>query len=124
MSPCVTGASWLSAAFRHGQIGHTIDCRGLVVAPGFIDLHTHSDKGIVTAATRGNVMLPSPRLHHDPHGQLRLGPIHVKTYLDEVDAAGAGTNVLHLLPHGELAAPCSAKPAALQRPTNWLACKS
>ena len=25
----------------------TLDCTGLVIAPGFIDLHSHSDSGIV-----------------------------------------------------------------------------
>src|SRR5215831_12533724 len=32
-----------------------IDASGLIVAPGFIDLHTHSDVGIVQARTRANV---------------------------------------------------------------------
>src|SRR5204863_6036789 len=31
-----------------------IDCKGLIVAPGFIDLHSHSDSGIVQPNTRQN----------------------------------------------------------------------
>src|SRR5215211_6618391 len=31
-----------------------IDCKGLIVAPGFIDLHSHSDSGITQPKTRGN----------------------------------------------------------------------
>src|SRR6187397_3035829 len=31
-----------------------IDCQGLVVAPGFIDLHSHSDSGIVQEKTKQN----------------------------------------------------------------------
>ena len=40
--------------FAVGRAGRTIDCAGLVVAPGFIDLHSHSDGPIVRPATRGN----------------------------------------------------------------------
>jgi len=32
----------------------SIDCKGLIVAPGFIDLHSHSDSGIVQPKTRQN----------------------------------------------------------------------
>jgi N-acyl-D-amino-acid deacylase len=32
--------------FPLGKIGRQIDCHGLVIAPGFIDLHTHSDRSI------------------------------------------------------------------------------
>src|SRR4051794_26417735 len=32
-----------------------IDCTGLVVAPGFIDLHTHSDGPITMSPTRQNL---------------------------------------------------------------------
>src|SRR5262245_43991591 len=40
--------------FTRGTIGQTIDCRGLYICPGFIDLHNHSDRGMVSAATRAN----------------------------------------------------------------------
>src|SRR4051794_7784022 len=31
------------------------DCTGLILAPGFIDLHTHSDVPLTQPATRGNL---------------------------------------------------------------------
>ena len=41
-------------AFEVAGSPKVIDCKGLVVAPGFIDLHSHSDGGIVQAKTRAN----------------------------------------------------------------------
>src|SRR5689334_5672921 len=35
--------------------GQELDGTGLCIAPGFIDLHTHSDGPIVHPSTRGNV---------------------------------------------------------------------
>jgi N-acyl-D-aspartate/D-glutamate deacylase len=30
-----------------GAVGRTVDCTGLVICPGFIDLHNHSDNTIL-----------------------------------------------------------------------------
>lgn len=38
-----------------GDADTIIDCSGLVVCPGFIDLHNHSDSVILAPKTRGNV---------------------------------------------------------------------
>ena len=38
-----------------GDADTIIDCSGLVVCPGFIDLHNHSDSAILDPKTRGNV---------------------------------------------------------------------
>src|SRR5439155_14083643 len=40
--------------FETGRVGLELDCRSLVVAPGFIDLHNHSDAQIVDRLTRAN----------------------------------------------------------------------
>src|SRR5687767_11140949 len=37
--------------FTRGAIGQVLDCQGMVVAPGFIDLHSHSDRGITDPKT-------------------------------------------------------------------------
>src|SRR5262249_48100096 len=41
--------------FETGKVGLEIDCRGMLIAPGFIDLHNHSDAQVVDRLTRGNV---------------------------------------------------------------------
>ena len=88
--------------FDRGQILRSIDCGGLVVAPGFIDLHNHSDSAIVSPAARANVNFLTQGCTTIVTGNCGAGPIHVKEYYDKIDAAGAGTNVAHLLPQGSL----------------------
>ena len=84
------------------EILRTIDCTGLVIAPGFIDLHNHSDSAIVSSAARGNVNFLMQGCTTIVTGNCGGGPIRVKEYYDKIDAAGAGTNVAHLLPQGAL----------------------
>jgi N-acyl-D-amino-acid deacylase len=88
--------------FERGAVGRVIDCRGLVVAPGFIDLHSHSDRGITDPDTRGNVNFITQGCTTVVTGNCGGGPINVAEYFERVDVAGAGTNVIHLLPQGAL----------------------
>jgi N-acyl-D-amino-acid deacylase len=79
-----------------------IDCKGLIVAPGFIDLHSHSDSGIVQAKTRSNANFLMQGCTTVVTGNCGGGPTDVAEYFRKIDEGGAGTNVLHLLPHGSL----------------------
>ena len=88
--------------FPRGEILRTIDCSGLVIAPGFIDLHNHSDGPIVSPDARANVNFLTQGCTTIVTGNCGGGPIRAKEYYDKIDAAGAGTNVAHLLPQGAL----------------------
>ncbi len=94
----------ITAVGKVDEVGaaRVIDAQGLVIAPGFIDLHTHSDAGIVAPLTRANINYLTQGCTSIVTGNCGSGPTDVATYLAKIDAAGAGTHVMHLLPQGSL----------------------
>jgi N-acyl-D-aspartate/D-glutamate deacylase len=87
-----------------GQFGvagrpRLIDGSGLIVAPGFIDLHTHSDTALTLPATRANLCYLMQGVTTVVTGNCGAGPTDVAGYFKTLEAAGVGSNVIHQVPH-------------------------
>ncbi|MFK8115266.1 MAG: amidohydrolase family protein, partial [Rubripirellula sp.] len=80
----------------------SIDCTGLIICPGFIDLHNHSDGEIERAATRSAVNYITQGCTTMVTGNCGSGPVDVAKYYEKIDQHGAGTNIAHLIPQGNL----------------------
>jgi N-acyl-D-aspartate/D-glutamate deacylase len=78
----------------------TIDCEGLIVCPGFIDLHNHSDENIVKPETRDAMCYLTQGCTTLVTGNCGGGRADVAKYYDEIAAEGAGLNIAQLVPHG------------------------
>ena len=64
-----------------------IDCQGLILAPGFIDLHTHSDRSITVPEGRANVNFLTQGCTTIVTGNCGFGPVDAKEYFDKIDSA-------------------------------------
>jgi N-acyl-D-aspartate/D-glutamate deacylase len=87
-----------------GGSPRVIDGTGLVVAPGFIDLHTHcdGDTGVTQPNRRLNKCYVTQGVTTVVTGNCGSGPADVKGFYDKLDQNGVGTNVAHLVPHNSV----------------------
>jgi len=96
----IKGDTILAVGEWKGAAKATIDGKGLVAAPGFIDLHNHSDTSILAEATRDNYNYTSQGCTTIVTGNCGGGAVDVDKLFKQLDENGAGTNVIHLVPHG------------------------
>ena len=79
-----------------------IDCRGMMICPGFIDLHNHSDESVLQPQTRAAMNYVTQGCTTIVTGNCGMGPVDVGRYYDRIEEQGAGLNVAHLISQGDL----------------------
>lgn len=79
-----------------------IDAAGLVICPGFIDLHTHCDGGITGKTGRANKNYVTQGCTTVVTGNCGSGPVDAAAFFKSIDEGGVGTNVIHLAPHNSI----------------------
>jgi N-acyl-D-amino-acid deacylase len=112
-----------------GEAGHAVDADGLVLSPGFIDMHSHSDLALLAEpehlakVSQGVTLelLGQDGLSYAPVDDTTLADIRrqvtgwygdppgfawdwrtVGGYLDRLDASGIAANACYLVPHGSV----------------------
>src|SRR5262245_55391241 len=79
-----------------------LNCEGLIISPGYIDLHTHSDYPLQKAPTNANYNYQSQGVTTVVTGNCGAGPVDVAKYFKTLETVGIGTNVIHQVPHNDV----------------------
>jgi N-acyl-D-aspartate/D-glutamate deacylase len=85
--------------FEAAGTPRVLDGKGLAVAPGFIDLHTHSDNALTQEALRANLNYLYQGVTTVVTGNCGFGPADVGGYFQKLEKGKVGTNVIHQVPH-------------------------
>ena len=78
----------------------TIDAAGRIVAPGFIDIHTHSRRGILDVPTAENYIRQGVTTLIE--GNDGSSPLPLKAFLDQVAAKGTSVNFASFAGQGSI----------------------
>ena len=79
-----------------------VNAEGLIVSPGFIDMHTHIDRGIVEVVGSSVKNYLTQGVSTVVTGNCGSGSWKVNKYFNHLDSIGIGPNVVHLIGHGSV----------------------
>jgi len=88
-----------TAGIVEGAGATEVDARGLVVAPGFIDLHAHLDPLLRLPGAESHVRQGVTTALGGPDG---TAPLPLAPYLDSAEVLGVGMNVAFLAGHNSI----------------------
>jgi N-acyl-D-amino-acid deacylase len=94
----------IAAVGKVGKIegAKEVSADGLVICPGFIDLHTHCDPGLPTKSGRSNKNYVTQGCTTVITGNCGSGPVDAGAFFKSLEDGGVGTNVIHLAPHNSI----------------------
>jgi N-acyl-D-aspartate/D-glutamate deacylase len=90
-------------AAKNAQAGETIDATGLIVAPGFIDVHSHTEQAIASPERRFNegvIRQGVTTIVGGPDGS--LSPAQIRRLMAAYQQNGVGTNVAFYVGHNAI----------------------
>ncbi len=90
------------ARAAHVTAAHTIDANGLIVAPGFIDPHTHTQTDLSNASRRTNLDYIMQGVTTVVTNNDGSGPVGIGAVLAKWDSTGIGTNAVLFVPQGSV----------------------
>lgn len=79
-----------------------IEAKGMIVAPGFIDLHTHSDYPLQKQPTNANWNYLAQGVTTVVTGNCGSGPVDTAAFLASLAKVKTGSNVAHQVPHNDV----------------------
>ena len=80
----------------------TIDAEGLVVSPGFIDMHTHCERGLENPESKVNLNYLTQGVTTVVTGNCGSGPFKIAEAKAKLENQGMGTNAVPLVGHGDV----------------------
>jgi N-acyl-D-amino-acid deacylase len=88
-----------------GQLGNataarTIDARGRFLSPGFIDIHSHSDRGLGSEALKHNLNMVAQGITLSVVNQDGRSPLPIRDQKARYEKQGIGTNAALMVGHG------------------------